>query len=114
MKKDIFYIYPQMGRTAQAEIIPDKTAAIPAKFLIVNGQPVVDPNSGGSAQASVGWVSVSATHRFWKRHESRSFHSLLPSSQLSWRQDDMLIAFMYHRASEEGGEQKLIFFLTFR
>ncbi len=48
MKNDVFYVYPQIGRDTKGDIAADKSVAIPAKFLIVNGAPVVDPNPQGS------------------------------------------------------------------
>jgi len=37
MSNDVFYVYPQMGKDAEGNINPDKSTAIPAKFLVVNG-----------------------------------------------------------------------------
>src|SRR6266436_1205290 len=53
MDSEIFYVYPQKGTTKDHEIIPDKDYAIAAKFLMVNGQYIVDPNADGSQQVQL-------------------------------------------------------------
>ena len=53
MNDDVFYVYPQMGRDAKGDIIPDKSEPIPAKYLIVNGTPVIDPNPQGSNKVNL-------------------------------------------------------------
>lgn len=51
--RDVFYVYPQKGRDRNGNIIPDKTTKIAAKFLFVDGKPVVDPNPHGSSQVHI-------------------------------------------------------------
>ncbi len=44
MSGEIFYVKPEAGRDKSGNIIPDEFHPIPAKFLIVNGKKVLDPN----------------------------------------------------------------------
>jgi hypothetical protein len=53
MENDVFYVYPQKGRDSSGRIIPDRSKAIAAKFLVVNGTAVVDPNPQSSMQVNI-------------------------------------------------------------
>ncbi len=52
MQNEEFYVRPQSGTDKYGSAVFDKSKSIPAKFLVVNGQPVVDPNPNGSMQVN--------------------------------------------------------------
>jgi len=47
--RDVFYIRPQIGKDSAGNPVYDKSKAVAAKFLLVNGAPIVDPAAGGSS-----------------------------------------------------------------
>jgi hypothetical protein len=53
MSDEIFYVSPEIGHDKKHNIIADRTHPIAAKFLVVNGEKVVDPNPQGSSQVNL-------------------------------------------------------------